>query len=137
MKTHLWIWLGALILFVMFVIYGFIAKHHKHIHHDSTWNELFEKGGLSPKEIEKITHDEDTWYYDGKTTCVKYGVKSNSGTDSFLGIDLECDSSEGVCAGGLNNYGSKMDQVDLIVQAIKSGKDENGYIHEQCPILYS
>jgi hypothetical protein len=127
MVRHLDLILGGLILLGMFLVYGFIAKHQRHIHHDSAWTDTFKKFGVDPSGI---THDEDTWYYNGKTTCVAYGPSSLGQDPGGKGPD-GCNQSESFCSGGFGKYGSMEEQAKAVADAIHGTG-----LHSGCPIIY-
>lgn len=68
----------------------------------------------------KISHDDDYWYYDGQWTCVNFGKPGE-----------KCDVNKGICnVNGI--FGNLEDQKLMVEQA---GKNKT-HIHDLCPIIY-
>ena len=113
----------ALIMLFVFLGYVFLSEHKYHVDNDPFWIELFEKNGLSKKELSKITHDENVWYHNNKSTCVGFGEPNN-----------KCILSDQVCCGGLSTqtFGDYTDQVKAVILSISS----EGGKHPDCPLLY-
>lgn len=71
---------------------------------------------------EKISHDDDYWYYDGEWTCVNFGKPGE-----------KCDVNKGVCSGEV--FGSLEDQK-LMVENVGKNKNKKQKLHDLCPIIY-
>lgn len=114
----------AIILFFL-VIYGFYYDHKEYINDDSNpnsqeWIDNFKKAGAPEQIIDDITHDDDTWYYQGSSTCVGYGD-----------WDDMCPRHEVFCGGG-KKMGNANQQALSVMDALR-----NGGRHPECPLLYS
>jgi len=112
------LWLAAIIFIILFIGYVFWYDHKEYID-ESHWRILFEKAGLG-KEIYNIKHDNDSWHFKGKNTCV-----------GFSDQNVDCPYYENYCAGNNETYGSYEQQIAEIKVAIK-----NKGIHPDCPLIY-
>ena len=104
---------GILIVLCTF----FFQSQVDNISENDGWISLF-----SVKEdinLADISHDEEMWYYKGKSTCVGFGE-----------IDQNCKRNECYCS-GKGTYGSPKKQVKMVIKAI-----ENDGLHPMCPLLY-
>lgn len=116
MEPHFYLWLAAILFIILFLGYVYWFDHKEFID-DTHWKSLFEKVGLG-KEIYNIKHDNDSWYYKGKSLCVGYNEEN-----------MVCPNYETYCSGG-ETYGSAKEQVDAVLMAIKNKT------HPDCPIIY-
>jgi hypothetical protein len=99
-------------------VYAF-QNHKNEVYRDDMWMRAFTSTGLSPTEIENITHDDYAWFHNGKSTCVGYGDWNE-----------RCFRNETYCAGG-EVFGDASTQALAIAIAIK-----NGGSHPSCPLIY-
>lgn len=109
-----------MILLTFVVVYGFWYDHKEHIHFNHEWTTSFMKAGIPNAIIDDITHDDDTWYYLGKSLCVAYGGD----------WEAPCPRHENYCGGG-KKIGNRDDQTLSVYEALK-----NGGVHPKCPIIY-
>lgn len=106
------------------VVYGFYYDHKEYINDPSNpnmqeWMDSFHSVGAPDPIIDDITHDDDTWYYRGSSTCVGYGDWSD-----------ECPRHEVYC-GGDKKMGDSKAQAKAVLEALK-----NGGKHPECPLMY-
>jgi len=117
LRSHKYLWLAGILLFVLFLGYVFWHDHKHSISDDFQWVEKFLRVGVDPKDI---THDESVWYYKRRSTCVGYGDWKD-----------ECPKHESYCAGE-RIFGDANAQVDAIKKAL-----ERGGVHPECPLVYA
>lgn len=99
----------------MYIYYGYVLDHKR-----STNREYLEENLSIPDEIlDSLSHDADVWYYNGKSTCVAFGVANAS-----------CPKHFAVCSGG-ENFGKLSDQLRNNIVAIQNGGE-----HPDCPLIY-
>jgi len=116
-RAHGYLFLAALIILIIFLVYVYLSNHRTEISQNNLWQEVFQKVKLNPEDL---THDDTTWYFQGRPTCVAYG-------GSF---EAKCPRFENYCAGG-GTYGDPVNQALAIKKAI-----ENGGEHPLCPLVY-
>ncbi len=119
--AHLYLFIAGVVALILFITYAFVYDHKEKIYGDEQWEKALTKAGLSDAEIEKISHDEDVWYYGGVSTCVSYGDWKD-----------RCKKFEAVCAGKGEVYGSADQQAEEIAKAL----DHEG-VHPECPLVFS
>src|SRR5947207_2319773 len=107
-STHYLIFYFSIILLVLFMGYVFFAPHLIPI--NNYWKTKFTQAGLTNIQTNKLSHDDDMWFYDGISTCVCYG-----------------DYSKGKCIGKDVNS-----QIQAVVQAVT----HDGGEHRLCPMFY-
>lgn len=118
--AHKYLFCSIVIIFIFFLLYVYCTDHRDYIEIDNIWTTAFSKAGLSPQEIENISHDGTHWYYKGVSTCVGYGD-----------WDEECPMSEAFCSSPSKAvYGNPDDQATAVTRAIR-----NNGIHELCPLI--
>lgn len=117
MSKHLLLYACASILLLLFVLYVFLYDHKHSIADNQVWIEAFSKVGIDPQDM---THDDTTWYYRRRTTCVGYGDWTK-----------ECPKYENYCAGD-KIFGTPFQQVSAIKESL-----DNGGVHRLCPIIYA
>lgn len=105
----------------MFLIYVYVCEHKNYIYQNEIWVKLFSEKGLTSDQIQDISHDDDSWYYQEKSLCI--GFSGDEGNE-------RCKRHEVFCAGG-KNIGSPIQQVNAVVEAINSGGQ-----HNLCPLVY-
>jgi hypothetical protein len=127
LKAHFYFILAAGVMLFFLVVYGFYYDHKEiAATSESTgdlWRASFKQAGLSDQIVEDLSHDNDTWYYQGKSVCVGYGDWRDS-----------CKRFENVCSGGerKNVNGSADDQAREIKKALDAGG-----VHPDCPLIYA
>lgn len=117
MHTHLYLWLGGVLLFTFFMGYAFWYDHKERINNSQEWVTAFTSVGINPRDM---AHDEGVWYYKGRSTCVGYGDWND-----------ECPRHECYCAGG-KTFGDSITQARAIKKALESGGT-----HQGCPLMYA
>ena len=117
--AHRYLFIAGFIVLVAFLIYGFWCDHKEPIDMDPVWITSFKKQNLSTEQIDSITHDNGTWYYNGVSTCVGYGDWND-----------KCPRHENYCEGGKVIGDSDM-QAKAVSEAIR-----NGGQHPMCPLIY-
>lgn len=117
MGAHLLLYGSVLIIGMLFVLYVFSYDHKQGIDDNQVWVEAFKNVGIDPKNM---THDDSTWYYKQRSTCVGYG-------------DWEevCPKYENYCAAN-KVFGTPLQQARAIKEALI-----NGGTHKECPIIYA
>lgn len=123
-QAHFYVIIACVILGFFFVVYGFVYDHKEHITTSDNpnkvmWTKTFVDQGMPEAIIDDISHDEDTWYYNGISTCVAYGDWND-----------RCIRNEVYC-GGKNVVGTPEQQAQAVVEALR-----NGGMHPMCPLLY-
>lgn len=136
-NAFLYLTIAAIIILVIFLIYIFQVNHKYNIDDNAMWSNLFKNAGFNSTEILNITHDDDTWYYKGLSTCVGYGNSQGSLTShgSHLGashgsLKTRCTKSDYYCGGG-DIVGTPKQQVQAVKDAILNGGE-----HILCPRIY-
>jgi hypothetical protein len=126
LNPHLYLCIAISAILFLYIVYVFFYNHKVNITDTDTsdiWTKTLLNAGLKHKDIEKLYHDEDGWYYQyptGKRSlCIGYGDSQE-----------ECLKFETVCAGE-DTYGSLEEQAREISLAIRHG------IHPECPIIYN
>jgi hypothetical protein len=114
--AHGYLCVAALVLFILFAYYLCVYEYKEDL--DGKWEELFSRE-LKKEDVDKLTHDDSTWYYDGTSTCVGYGDWKD-----------ECPRHENYCAGG-KLVGDAKQQVYGVIEALK-----NKGVHKLCPLIY-
>jgi hypothetical protein len=122
--AHFYLILAALILFILFYIYGFWYDHKTQIwgvgdRSNVSWVDTFRKVGVPDSKIKNLTHDDDTWYYNKMSTCVGYGEKEEP-----------CPRHEAYCAGG-KIMGDQVQQALEVASALSHGGQ-----HPKCPLIH-
>jgi hypothetical protein len=126
LKSHLYLYIAGVVLFILFLGYTFWYDHKTDVDGNEAAAEAFRKEGLSEEQISRIRHDDDVWYYDGRSTCVGYSSHDNDSSE-------RCPYFQSVCAGSkARTFGSLSDQVREVAKVIKSGKTQ----HPDCPLIY-
>ena len=69
-KFHLGVLVFGVVLCFAFLIFIFGSKKENYL--GDYWWKLFSGVGLLAKEIDNLTHNEDTWFYNGSPTCVAF-----------------------------------------------------------------
>jgi len=119
LTAHFYLFLGGVAVMAILVIYAFVVDHKHSL--SKEWVSSFTSIGVSADKVENISHDEEMWYYAGKSTCVGYGDYKDS-----------CPKFQGVCAGEKGKtFGSALEQA----RAVKAALDGGGS-HSQCPLIY-
>lgn len=113
---HFCLWIATIIFIILFTGYIYWYDHKEFID-ETHWKRRFEKEGL--KNIYDVRHDNDSWFYKGKSTCVGYSEEN-----------MVCPEYETHCAGG-ETYGTYDQQVKSVLDSIK-----NGGTHIDCPLIY-
>lgn len=108
-----------MVAFILYIGYAFWYDHKNDIG-NSDFESIFREKGLSQKNIDKISHDDDMWYHGNKSTCVGYSSDENE----------ECPKFQEVCVGG-KTFGSIERQINEVIKAVR-----NGGTHEDCPLVY-
>lgn len=116
--------LAGMVMLFFLMVYGFHYDHKEHINDEAhpnseEWMKNFLKAGIPTEISDDITHDDDTWYYNGSSTCVGYGDWND-----------KCPRHEVYCGGG-KKIGSISQQAASVYQALK-----NGGRHPKCPLMY-
>ena len=119
-EVHKYLFLAALILFILFVIYVYVCNHKVDVSSNLLWTEAFTGVGISAAMIDLATHDDSMWYYEGYPTCVAYGGD----------FSRKCLPHEHYCSGG-SVYGTPDQQASAIKDALQNGGE-----HPQCPLIY-
>lgn len=115
-KAHLYLWMGAFLLFIIFCVYVFVAERRENIQLSPSWTKIFKEVGISDDDMKHIEHDDTHWYYKGSSTCVGFGQEGEV-----------CPRSEAVCSD--QKYGNMYEQALLVAEAIFEGG-----ISPKCPI---
>lgn len=118
-KAHLYLCIAAFLLLLVFMCYVYICEHRRYISKNELWSKTFLESGLNKETINHLSHDDDTWYYKDKSTCVGYGNEEEP-----------CKRHESVCTGG-KYYGTAKEQAHAIVLALNNGGE-----HALCPLIY-
>ena len=118
--AHGYLFIGGIVLLLMFLIYVFICEHKTDIEGNNMWHNAFKNAGLTQKQISNISHDDHMWYYKSASTCVGF-----SGDFS-----KNCYRYQNYCAGG-DRYGDETLQAKSVKDAI-----DNGGEHPMCPLIY-
>ncbi len=108
----------TIILLILFFSYVFFVEHEVIL--TEKWKDAYISQHITTNEIEKITHDERVWSYNGVSTCVCYGGD----------FDAICDKSNCVCAGD-TVFGDYKQQVLAVKDAVKNNGE-----HQSCPVFY-
>jgi hypothetical protein len=124
MNEHFLLLLSGVFLLAMFIIYMYLSRYKIYILNEPSkiWIKPFLEAGFRIDQIEKISHDSDEWYYDGKRTCVAF--------DSSI-INKDCDYKNFFCANNQppgNQFGSRLEQA-------KAVWDSYPKKHPLCPII--
>jgi len=121
MESHKFLYTGAILLFMLYVWYAFVYERKINIcDQPSRWRANLLGANVRKRNVCDISHDDDMWYYKGKSTCVGYGKPRE-----------KCNWRERVCAGG-HTMGSYMSQAREVAKAITS----KGGMHRECPLVY-
>ena len=115
-----YLFLAAVILLAMFLIYVYVCEHKVSIDDGGIWTSALRNAGVSRENIKDITHDDSGWYLKRKSLCVMYGGD----------FDGRCRRYEGHCAGDFT-FGDEKQQA----QAIQTSIENNGE-HPKCPLVY-
>jgi hypothetical protein len=119
-NSFIYLTVAAIIILIIFLIYIFQVNHKYDIDDNTFWSKLFKNAGFSASEILNITHDDDTWYYNGLSTCVAYSNNPNT----------KCKKSDYYCP-GKNIVGTPQQQVEAVRDAINNNGE-----HILCPRIY-
>jgi len=119
LSPHLYILIGAVALFFMFIAYGYVYDHKEYISDSQEWLDRFRKARIPDAISDDISHDEDVWYYRGASTCIAYGDWSE-----------KCPRHECYCAGN-DKIGTGDQQALAIAEALRNGGQHSG-----CPLQY-
>ncbi len=120
-KKYLYLFLAVFIILIIFLIYVFIYDHKSDV--IGFWKDAFKKIGLSDKQINDVSHDDDVWYYKNTSTCVGYSEDFNK----------VCPKHEVVCDENLT-YGGGVSQAMRVKDSIFLGNEGE---HKLCPLIYS
>lgn len=115
--AHCYLVIIGILVFTILSIYIYVYNHKIDI--DNEWRSVFRKYGLSDKDIDLISHDDDSWYYDGISTCVGYGDWN----------DL-CPKYQRYCSNE-PMFGNRKMQAKAVIEAIR-----NSGTHKECPLIY-
>jgi hypothetical protein len=120
-EAHFYLWVAAVVLLTGFLIYGYVWDHSVNVAGSKIWRDAFASVGINLRDDGvKITHDEDVWYHDGKSTCVAYGD-----------WDEKCPRHSEFCAGANFKIGTATEQAKAVADAISAGGR-----HPKCPLLH-
>lgn len=121
-STYLFI--ATVILLICILIYVYYSDHKTYIHSSKYYIDIIKKNQILKKlgeYIKDISHDSDVWYYKGASLCIGY---SDEGANA-------CPYYEVYCAGKNNTYGTHIQQLLAVCDAIK-----NDGTHKDCPLIY-
>lgn len=117
-KYHGYLFLVSLVVLYIFLFYCFCIPHKKYL--SDEWREIFLYLGAKENVLDSITHDNDVWYFNLKSTCVAFSESE----DSF------CEEYKNYCC-GKGIHGDKIAQARAVLRSIK-----NGGVHDMCPLIY-
>ena len=122
MNREHFLFLYSAVLFAIFLVYTFYCDHKVQL--SDEWTQLFIDVGVDPQDIDRIQHDDDVWYIDGRSTCVGYGAPGGY-----------CDYRTVYCTKGIpphTNHGDMKEQVLCVCESLFAKGQ-----HIKCPLLYS
>ena len=119
MTSETILFLGTIMLLLLFIAYGFYNDRKYSISDDEIWRHVFEQLGGNIY-IPDLSHDEDQWFYKGVPTCVGYGDWKHG----------ECPDHKVTCFRD-NKYGYPLEQATIVISAIKNGGQD-----KECPLIY-
>lgn len=123
LKSHFYLYIAGIVLFILFLGYVFWYDHKTNIDEGDDFVKIFKKEGLSDDQISQIRHDDDVWYYKGKSTCIGYSSDSKE----------HCPYFQSVCTGkDSRTFGTIDEQIKEVAKIIKKGDDQ----HPDCPLIY-
>lgn len=120
LTKHGFLMIAAGILLAMFLFFVYLCDHQSTISDNEQWIYALTNSGISKSDIEKLTHDDSMWFYNGISTCVGYSGDEND----------KCSRFESVCSNN-DRFGTFEDQA----RNIKYALEKNG-VHPRCPLIY-
>ena len=114
------LFLANLLLFLVFLCYVLIAEHRTEVD-DEKYKTRFKDLGLTESQIDKISHDDDLWYFQGESTCVGYSASPST----------RCPKNFCICSGETyETYGTFEQQSKDVAEFIQ------GKLKKTCPLVY-
>lgn len=119
-RAHGYLFLAGVVILLFFLAYVYFCNHQTEIYKNNLWISAFQEIGLTPRQIDDITHDDSMWYYLKRPTCVGYGGY----------FTKKCPKYENYCSGG-STFGNPLQQALAVKKAIYTGGE-----HPSCPLVY-